>query len=83
MPASSWKADKTSPTIPLTTFMAVFTLYAFGGDGVHGFAFAMMLGVVVGTYSSIAIAAPILAIGQGGGEASGSRSSAALPATVA
>ncbi len=49
-----------------TTLMAVGTLYIFGGPGVHGFAFAMLLGVLVGTYSSIAIAAPILIIGTRG-----------------
>ena len=47
-----------------TTLIAVGTLYIFGGPGVHGFAFAMIVGVLVGTYSSIAIAAPILLIGQ-------------------
>ena len=49
-----------------TTLLAVFTLYAFGGIGVHGFAFAMLIGIIVGTYSSIAIAAPVLLIGGGG-----------------
>ena len=47
----------------LTTILAVGTLYVFGGDGVHGFAFAMLIGVFVGTYSSVAIAAPLLLIG--------------------
>ncbi|MEM1354091.1 MAG: protein translocase subunit SecD [Planctomycetota bacterium] len=46
-----------------TTFIAVFILYAFGGPGVHGFAFAMLLGIFIGTYSSIAIASPILLFG--------------------
>jgi SecD/SecF fusion protein len=49
-----------------TTFLAVATLYFIGGPGVHGFAFAMLLGVIIGTYSSIAIAAPILLIGTKG-----------------
>lgn len=49
-----------------TTLLAVGTLYVLGGDGIHGFAFAMLLGVMVGTYSSIAIAAPILTIGTKG-----------------
>ena len=49
-----------------TTFLAVATLYVLGGDGVHGFAFTMLLGVIVGTYSSIAIASPVLLIGTGG-----------------
>ncbi|MEM6853410.1 MAG: protein translocase subunit SecF, partial [Planctomycetota bacterium] len=47
-----------------TTLIAVLTLYVLGGPGVHGFAFAMLIGVLVGTYSSIAIAAPILLIGD-------------------
>lgn len=44
----------------LTTFFSVFILYAFGGAGIHTFAFAMLVGVVVGTYSSIFICAPFL-----------------------
>jgi len=47
-----------------TTFLAVLILYIFGGEGVHGFALAMLIGVVVGTYSSIAIAVPMLLIGR-------------------
>ncbi len=50
----------------LTTLMALITLYVFGGDGVHGFAFAMLVGVIVGTYSSVAIAAPIVLMMGGG-----------------
>lgn len=49
-----------------TTLLAVGTLYVLGGDGIHGFAFAMLLGVLVGTYSSIAIASPILLFGTKG-----------------
>ncbi len=44
----------------LTTFIVVFILYCFGGDAIHGFAFALVIGVVVGTYSSIFIACPVL-----------------------
>ncbi|MEM7682597.1 MAG: protein translocase subunit SecD [Planctomycetota bacterium] len=51
-----------------TTFMAVSTLYFLGGPGVHGFAFAMLIGVVVGTYSSVAVAAPLLMIGAKDGK---------------
>ncbi len=47
-----------------TTLLAVGVLYFFGGPGVHGFAFTMMIGVFVGTYSSFAIAAPLLLLGQ-------------------
>jgi SecD/SecF fusion protein len=46
-----------------TTLLAVGMLYVFGGAGVHGFAFAMLVGVLVGTYSSVAIASPILMLG--------------------
>ena len=51
-----------------TTLIAVLVLYILGGPGVHGFAFAMLIGILVGTYSSIAIAAPILLIGDKSGE---------------
>ncbi len=44
----------------LTTFLVVVVLYVFGGKGVHGFSFALLIGVVVGTYSSIGIATPLL-----------------------
>ncbi|WP_020468283.1 protein translocase subunit SecDF [Zavarzinella formosa] len=50
----------------LTTFLVVIVLYAFGGEGVHLFAFVMVVGVIVGTYSSIYIAAPLLLVfGEG------------------
>ncbi len=44
----------------LTTFVVVLCLYIFGGSVINDFAFALMIGVVVGTYSSIFIASPIL-----------------------
>ena len=44
----------------LTTFIVVIILYATGGEGIHGFAFCLTLGVIVGTYSSIYVASPIL-----------------------
>jgi len=43
-----------------TVFIVVFILYAFGGAGVHGFAWCLLVGCVAGTYSSIYIASPIL-----------------------
>ncbi|MBN2183037.1 MAG: protein translocase subunit SecD [Sedimentisphaerales bacterium] len=46
-----------------TTFIVVFIMYIFGGPGLRGFNFAIGFGIIVGTYSSIAIAAPILLIG--------------------
>ena len=39
-----------------TTLITLVLLYAFGGDGIHAFAFAMLVGVIVGTYSSIFVA---------------------------
>ncbi|MHC4759013.1 MAG: protein translocase subunit SecF, partial [Planctomycetota bacterium] len=47
-----------------TTFIVVFIMYIFGGQGLRGFTFAIGLGVIIGTYSSIAIAAPILLLGK-------------------
>ncbi len=44
----------------ITTFIVVITLYIFGGAGIHGFSFALLIGVVVGTYSSIGVATPLL-----------------------
>ncbi|MEH6404042.1 MAG: protein translocase subunit SecF [Sneathiella sp.] len=44
----------------LTTLLALIALYIFGGEVIRGFATAMIFGVVVGTYSSIFVAAPIL-----------------------
>jgi preprotein translocase subunit SecF len=42
------------------TFLAVFSLLLFGGEVLNGFAFALTIGIIVGTYSSVAIAAPIV-----------------------
>jgi SecD/SecF fusion protein len=44
----------------VTTFIVVFILYCFGGEAIHGFAFSLVIGVLVGTYSSIFIASPVL-----------------------
>ena len=44
----------------LTTFFVVLTLFIFGGEIIHGFSFTLMVGVIVGTYSSIFVASPIL-----------------------
>jgi SecD/SecF fusion protein len=50
----------------LTVWLVVIVLYFFGGEGVHLFAFVMVVGVIVGTYSSIYIASPLLLIfGEG------------------
>ena len=42
----------------LSTFVVLLTIFLFGGDNIKGFVFALMVGVVVGTYSSIFIATP-------------------------
>ena len=44
----------------VTTFFVAFTLYMFGGPVIHDFAFALCFGVIVGTYSSMFIASPVL-----------------------
>ena len=44
----------------MTTFLVVLILFLFGGAGVAGFAFALVVGLIVGTYSSIFIASPIV-----------------------
>lgn len=43
-----------------TTFIVVLVLFLFGGTVIHGFAFAMCIGVIVGTYSSIFVASPLV-----------------------
>ena len=43
-----------------TALLAALILYAFGGQGIHAFAFTMLIGIVAGTYSTIFIAAPIV-----------------------
>ncbi len=44
----------------LTTLLVVLILYMFGGESIHAFAFALVIGVVVGTYSSVFVASPAL-----------------------
>jgi len=44
----------------LTTFFVVAVLFFFGGSSIKGFAFALLIGIIVGTYSSIFIATPIM-----------------------
>jgi SecD/SecF fusion protein len=52
-----------------TTLLAVAVLYAIGGQGIHAFAFSLIVGIVVGTYSSIFVASPILLWMSQSGEA--------------
>ena len=46
----------------LTTFLAAVSLFLFGGEVIHNFAFALVIGVVVGTYSSIFVASPVTVV---------------------
>ena len=68
---SSWKFDKVvnvslSSTLSrtlntsLTTLVVLLAIFIFGGDSIRGFMFALIVGVVVGTYSSLFIATPIM-----------------------
>jgi SecD/SecF fusion protein len=43
-----------------TAFLATLILYVFGGQGIHAFAFAMLVGIITGSYSTIYIASPIV-----------------------
>jgi len=63
-----------------TTFLAVLGLYLFGGEVLRGFGFAMVVGILVGTYSTIYIASPLVAWWQGRkrSSAAGSAARAAL-----
>ena len=44
----------------ITTLLALFSIYILGGEILRGFSFAMILGVIIGTYSSIFVASPVL-----------------------
>nr|HMT28980.1 protein translocase subunit SecF [Bacteroidia bacterium] len=44
----------------LTIFFVLFAIFVFGGEVIRGFSFALMIGIVVGTYSSLCIATPIV-----------------------
>ena len=43
----------------LTTFVVLLTIFIFGGETIRGFVFALMIGIIVGTYSSLFIATPV------------------------
>ena len=47
------------------TLMAVLSLFLLGGEVIHGFAMTILIGVIVGTYSSVAVASPILLLAPG------------------
>ena len=61
------------------TFITVLSLYLFGGEVLNGFSFALVIGILIGTYSSIAVAAPMLVAYQDYRVKHGKR--AALPAS--
>lgn len=44
----------------LTIFFVLFAIFVFGGEVIRGFSFALLLGIIIGTYSSICIATPIV-----------------------
>jgi preprotein translocase subunit SecF len=69
------------------TFLTVLVLYLMGGEVLRAFSFAMVVGVVVGTYSSFGIAAPIVVLwnhyrGQGAAVRVGSAADKRVPAAV-
>lgn len=46
----------------LTTFLAAIALYVFGGEVIHDFSFALLVGIVVGVYSSVFVASPVVVL---------------------
>jgi SecD/SecF fusion protein len=59
-----------------TTLIVIAVLYIFGGEGLRGFSFAMLSGIIIGTYSSVAISAPVLLVWQKYEQASAARQAA-------
>ena len=55
------------------TFLTAISLFLFGGQVLHSFAFALVVGIIVGTYSSIFIASPILVFWQNFMDSRGSK----------
>jgi preprotein translocase subunit SecF len=51
--------------VSLTTLLAAGALFAFGGEVIHDFSLAIILGVVIGTYSSIFVASPVVMLWRG------------------
>jgi preprotein translocase SecF subunit len=65
----------------VSTLIALFSLYIFGGEVIRGFTFAMIWGVFVGTYSSIFVASPVLILlGTSRDAVAGAAKGAAQPA---
>ncbi|MBN1943313.1 MAG: hypothetical protein JW849_08470, partial [Phycisphaerae bacterium] len=58
--------DSINQTLPrtlltsFTTFLVVFIMYAWGGPGIKAFSYALLMGIIFGTYSSVAVASPLL-----------------------
>ena len=46
----------------LTTLLALLSLFLLGGSVIHDFSFSLLVGVIIGTYSSVFVASPLLAI---------------------
>jgi SecD/SecF fusion protein len=63
----------------VTTLLALIALYLFGGEVIRSFTFAMIFGILVGTYSSIFVAGPLLILFRLRPEASGSETTGAIP----
>jgi preprotein translocase subunit SecF len=51
-----------------TTFMVLIVLFLYGGGTIHGFAFTLIIGLLIGTYSSIFIASPVVEMWSGAGK---------------
>jgi SecD/SecF fusion protein len=68
-----------------TTFIVVGILYFWGGEGIRGFAFCLVVGIIIGTYSSVYIASPVLVwlMNRPGSETARAASPAALRETTA
>ncbi len=49
----------------LTTFLSAAALFFFGGEVIHDFALAMLIGIIIGTYSSIFVASPVVLLWRG------------------
>ena len=46
----------------VTTLLALVALYVFGGEVIRGFVYALIFGIVIGTYSSVFVASPVLLV---------------------
>ncbi|WP_419805158.1 protein translocase subunit SecF [Terriglobus sp.] len=65
------------------TFLTVLSLFVFGGEVLHGFSLALVIGILIGTYSSIAVAAPMLVAWTDWRAAKGKRTALATGKRVA